>query len=50
MQLNMLPYTTRGQSENGGSGQELSRSCIYDLLSVVEHVGEIDTGRLRLAV
>ncbi|KAI0857547.1 ubiquitin carboxyl-terminal hydrolase [Xylaria cubensis] len=44
LQLNMLPYTTRGQTENGGGSQELSRSCIYDLLSVVEHVGEIDTG------
>ncbi|KAI0474260.1 ubiquitin carboxyl-terminal hydrolase [Xylaria cf. heliscus] len=44
LQLNMLPYTTKGQSENGAGSQELSRSCIYDLLSVVEHVGEIDTG------
>ena len=44
LQLNMLPYTTRGQSEGGKDSHELSRSCVYDLLSVVEHVGEIDTG------
>ncbi|KAI0097452.1 ubiquitin carboxyl-terminal hydrolase [Nemania sp. FL0031] len=44
LQLNMLPYTTRGQSDNARDSQELSRSCVYDLLSVVEHVGEIDTG------
>ncbi|KAJ3577761.1 hypothetical protein NPX13_g2809 [Xylaria arbuscula] len=44
LQLNMLPYTTKGQSDNGKESQELNRSCVYDLLSVVEHVGEIDTG------
>ncbi|KAI2634554.1 ubiquitin carboxyl-terminal hydrolase [Xylaria nigripes] len=44
LQLNMLPYTTKGQSENSRDSQELNRSCIYDLMSVVEHVGEIDTG------
>ncbi|KAI5925615.1 ubiquitin carboxyl-terminal hydrolase [Camillea tinctor] len=44
MQLNMLPYTTRGRVIAERDSQELGRSCTYDLLSVVEHVGEIDTG------
>ncbi|KAI0599668.1 ubiquitin carboxyl-terminal hydrolase [Biscogniauxia sp. FL1348] len=44
MQLNMLPYTTRGRAPDSRDSQELGRSCTYDLLSVVEHVGEIDTG------
>ncbi|KXJ90647.1 ubiquitin carboxyl-terminal hydrolase [Microdochium bolleyi] len=44
LQLNMLPYTTRGRSADAKDSQELNRSCTYDLLSVVEHVGEIDTG------
>ncbi|KAL2139859.1 hypothetical protein VTI28DRAFT_4622 [Corynascus sepedonium] len=50
LELNMLPYTNRGRaiSSNGHDGgkenYELARSCTYDLLSVVVHVGEIDTG------
>ncbi|KAI1080287.1 ubiquitin carboxyl-terminal hydrolase [Whalleya microplaca] len=44
LQLNMLPYTTRGRMPDAKDSQELARSCTYDLLSVVEHVGEIDTG------
>ena len=40
----MLPYTTRGRATDAKDSQELKRSCTYDLLSVVEHVGEIDTG------
>ncbi|KAH9904575.1 ubiquitin carboxyl-terminal hydrolase [Xylariomycetidae sp. FL2044] len=44
LELNMLPYTTRGRSPDAKDHPELSRSCVYDLLSVVEHVGEIDTG------
>ncbi|KAI1760921.1 ubiquitin carboxyl-terminal hydrolase [Hypoxylon sp. FL1150] len=44
LQLNMLPYTTLGRTPEVKDSQELSRSCTYDLLSVVEHVGEIDTG------
>lgn len=42
--LNMTPYTSRGRSADARESQELSRSCTYDLLSVVVHVGEIDTG------
>ncbi|KAH8653319.1 hypothetical protein BX600DRAFT_386232 [Xylariales sp. PMI_506] len=42
--LNMLPYTTRGRTADARESQELGRSCTYDLLSVVVHVGEIDTG------
>ncbi|KAI0475019.1 ubiquitin carboxyl-terminal hydrolase [Xylariaceae sp. FL0804] len=44
LQLNMLPYTARGRGSDAKESQELGRSCTYDLLSVVEHVGEIDTG------
>ncbi|KAK0610448.1 ubiquitin carboxyl-terminal hydrolase-like protein [Bombardia bombarda] len=41
LQLNMLPYTNRAQVKDNS---ELARSATYDLLSVVVHVGEIDTG------
>jgi len=44
LQLNMLPYTSRGRGHDGKENFELARSCTYDLLSVVVHVGEIDTG------
>lgn len=43
LQLNMLPYTHRVRRDNRES-LELERSCTYDLLSVVVHVGEIETG------
>ena len=35
----MLPYTNQEQES-----RELGRKCTYDLMSVVEHIGEIDTG------
>ncbi|TPX09578.1 uncharacterized protein E0L32_009179 [Thyridium curvatum] len=44
LQLNMLPYTNRGRGQDPRENIELGRSCTYDLLSVVVHVGEIDTG------
>lgn len=48
LELNMLPYTNRGRSgggpDAGKENYELARSCTYDLVSVVVHVGEIDTG------
>jgi ubiquitin carboxyl-terminal hydrolase 22/27/51 len=44
LQLNMLPYTNRLRNREGREGMELERSCAYDLLSVVEHKGEIETG------
>ena len=44
LQLNMLPYTHRVRAKEGREGRELERSCTYDLLSVVVHVGEIETG------
>ena len=40
----MLPYTNRARSLDGKENYELARSCTYDLLSVVVHVGELDTG------
>lgn len=42
----MLPYTTRGRGADSKDAFDLGRSCTYDLLSVVVHVGEIDTGQL----
>ncbi|KAK0724807.1 ubiquitin carboxyl-terminal hydrolase-like protein [Lasiosphaeris hirsuta] len=44
LQLNMLPYTERARTGDTKENFELARSCTYDLLSVVVHVGEIDTG------
>jgi ubiquitin carboxyl-terminal hydrolase 22/27/51 len=40
----MLPYTNRVRNHDSRESLELERSCTYDLLSVVVHVGEIDTG------
>lgn len=40
----MLPYTNRSRPGENKESLELARSCTYDLLSVVVHVGEIDTG------
>lgn len=44
LKLNMLPYTNRVRVRGNREDMELERSCTYDLLSVVVHVGEIDTG------
>lgn len=40
----MLPYTNRARSADAKETYELSRSCTYDLMCAVVHVGEIDTG------
>lgn len=40
----MLPYTSRARSQDTRESYELARSCTYELLSVVVHVGEMDTG------
>jgi ubiquitin carboxyl-terminal hydrolase 22/27/51 len=40
----MLPYTNRARGQETKDNYELARSCTYDLLSVIVHVGEIDTG------
>lgn len=45
LQLNMLPYTNRARGQDARDNLELARSCTYDLLSVVVHVGEIETGK-----
>ncbi|KAL1848137.1 hypothetical protein Daus18300_013698 [Diaporthe australafricana] len=44
LQLNMLPYTNRARNADAKEAYELSRSCTYDLMCAVVHVGEIDTG------
>lgn len=40
----MLPYTNRIKNRDSRENKDLERSCTYDLLSVVVHVGEIETG------
>lgn len=40
----MMPYTNRIRNHDSRESLELERSCTYDLLSVVVHVGELDTG------
>jgi ubiquitin carboxyl-terminal hydrolase 22/27/51 len=42
--LNMAPYTSKYRNQDTKENIELSRQCTYDLLSVVVHVGEIETG------
>ncbi|CAN8105013.1 unnamed protein product [Discula destructiva] len=44
LSLSMLPYTNRARNASDREAYELSRSLTYDLMSVVVHVGEIDTG------
>lgn len=44
LQLNMLPYTDLSRTQDTKGNHELARSCTYDLMSVVVHVGEIETG------
>jgi ubiquitin carboxyl-terminal hydrolase 22/27/51 len=43
----MLPYTNRARGQDTRESFELARSCTYDLLSVVVHVGEIETGHYK---
>lgn len=43
----MLPYTTRGRGLDVRD-TELGRTCTYDLMCVVVHVGELDTGELSI--
>ncbi len=40
----MVPYTNRARGQDLKENYDLARSCTYDLLCVVVHVGEIDTG------
>ncbi|KAK4452067.1 ubiquitin carboxyl-terminal hydrolase [Podospora aff. communis PSN243] len=44
LSINMLPYTTTAKTTDVSENFDLSRTCMYDLFSVVVHVGEIDTG------
>lgn len=44
LSLSMLPYTNRARDASEREAYELKRSLTYDLMSVVVHVGEIDTG------
>lgn len=44
----MLPYTSRARTSDTRESYDLARSCTYDLLSVVVHVGEIDTGEFSI--
>ena len=49
LSLNMLPYTERARNFNTKEYPEWSRAATYDLMSVVVHVGEIDTGQIGRA-
>jgi hypothetical protein len=44
LQINMLPYTNRARTQDVRENFELARSCAYDLLSVVVHVGKLNSG------
>jgi ubiquitin carboxyl-terminal hydrolase 22/27/51 len=44
LELYIIPYTNRARGQDSKENYELARSCTFDLLSVVVHVGEIDTG------
>ena len=43
----MLPYTNRAKTHDTNENFELARSCMYDLQSVVVHVGSMDTGKSK---
>lgn len=40
----MLPYTDIAKGQDMKENYGLSRSCMYELMTVVVHVGEMDTG------
>ena len=44
LQLDMSPYTTRAVHARKTATSELKRSCIYDLATVVVHIGKINGG------
>ncbi len=50
LQINMLPYTNRARSQDTRGNFELARSCTYDLLSVVVHLGSMNTGMTNLSL
>jgi hypothetical protein len=50
LQINMLPYTNRARSQDTRGNFELVRSCTYDLLSVVVHLGSMNTGMAHWAI
>jgi ubiquitin carboxyl-terminal hydrolase 22/27/51 len=44
LQLSMAPYTNVAANSPQANDIELSRQCTYELMSVVVHEGEIETG------
>jgi len=40
----MLPYTNRAKAHDARENSQLVRSCTYDLLSVVVHIGKLNSG------
>jgi ubiquitin carboxyl-terminal hydrolase 22/27/51 len=45
LKLDMSPYTTKYKPDSSQSQAfELSKSCTYDLQTVVVHVGNLETG------
>ncbi|OLN87650.1 putative ubiquitin carboxyl-terminal hydrolase 8 [Colletotrichum chlorophyti] len=49
LQLNMLPYTTRGKGNDPKDQFDLGRSCTYDLLSVVVHWFKFNDHKVEMA-
>ncbi len=47
LQVNMLPYTNRAKAHDARENSQLVRSCTYDLLSVVVHIGKLNSGVLN---
>jgi len=45
LKLEMYEYTDRVREEHDKQTLELKRSCMYDLQSVVVHVGNLETGK-----
>ncbi|KAL1898657.1 hypothetical protein Cpir12675_001861 [Ceratocystis pirilliformis] len=44
LELNMLPYTTLGRSSEARSNRQYNRACTYDLMTVIVHIGDLETG------
>ena len=43
----MLPYTDIARNQDHKANFELMRSCTYELMAVVVHIGDLDTGHYR---
>ncbi|KKA27211.1 hypothetical protein TD95_002101 [Thielaviopsis punctulata] len=44
LELNMLPYTTLARHNDARANRQYNRACTYDLVSVIVHSGDLETG------